>query len=167
MNLVLSVDPGLWKSGCALWDNRGMLLRAWTARHKKVKGQEGPVVWRKMALAIDADPTVLVMERMQVDGRTRGREKGLLELSGVVGALSLRFGEVEVVSYTPNQWKGNLPKTTMQARLQSKLLPEELAVVCPRATHDAWDAIGIGAYYFRTEGVNRWQRKTSSGRRKG
>jgi len=45
----------------------------------------------------------------------------------------------------------------MRARLKQRLTAEELKEIAKGATHDAWDAVGIGAYYFRKQGVARWQ----------
>jgi Holliday junction resolvasome RuvABC endonuclease subunit len=159
---VLSIDPGLRKCGCATWTAGGELIAAWTAR---CSGRtRGPEAWRAIARAVVAPPPrVVAIETMQVDGRTRGKEKGILELSGVVGVLTARFWDSEVAAYTPRQWKGNVPKEVMRARLRSRLTPAEMSRIDSRATHDAWDAIGIGAYYFRQQGESRWQRTIGRG----
>jgi len=146
--MVLSVDPGLWKTGCALWTEQGALIRGWTVKRPK-DGSDGADGWRRMALAIDVDsPAVLVLERMQVDGRTRGKERGMFDLCGVLGAVSMRYKNAQVVCYTPRQWKGTVPKKIMRGRIEGRLTEEERALVDPKATHDAWDAIGIGQHYF-------------------
>ncbi len=154
---VLSVDPGLWKTGCALWSSEGQLLRAWTQRQGKCS-EVGPTLWRRMALSIKEEPCVLVIEVMQVDGRTRGKEKDLFSLSGVIGAISVRFSSAKIVSYTPTQWKGSLPKDIMRERVKKRLTSAELTAIAPKATHDAWDAIGIGAKYWNELGHMRWKR---------
>ena len=97
---VLSVDPGLWKTGCALWSSEGQLLKAWTQRQGK-SSEVGPTLWRRMALSIKEEPCVLVIEVMQVDGRTRGKEKDLFSLSGVIGAISVRFSSAKIVPTPP------------------------------------------------------------------
>jgi hypothetical protein len=152
----LSVDPGLWKTGCATWTESGELISAWTARHKR---ETIPPVeaWRRMAQAVEVpeEPTVLVIEIMQVDGRTRGKEKGLFSLSGVIGALAMRFRDIPIISYTPREWKGSVPKALMKMRLEDGLTEAERARVCSKATHDAWDAVGIGAKHIR--GIRPWR----------
>ena len=100
---VLSVDPGLWKSGCAVWTSDGTLVRAWTQR-QPTSTQSGSSLWRRMALSIcEVEPAVVVLEVMQVDKRSRGKEKDLFALSGVVGAIAMRFPQAEIVAYTPVQ----------------------------------------------------------------
>lgn len=153
---VLSIDPGLWKSGCALWTADGRLKKAWTARHDQGKG---PEAWRSMASTIAeaaGRPTVVVCEVMQIDARSKGKEANLLQLSGVVGAVAMRFSKAKIVGYRPQQWKNTMPKRVSHARLKDRLSPAELASIEKRSTHDTWDAIGIGAYYFRTLGESRW-----------
>jgi hypothetical protein len=152
----LSIDPGVWKSGCALWSEGGELLRAWTARHRRGPMSE-PEAWRRMALAVEVEEplSALAVEVMQADGRTRGKERALFSVSGVVGSLATRFSPAPVSAYTPREWKGSVPKDVMQRRLAAKLTAAELSRVCARATHDAWDAIGIGARHMG--GVSRWR----------
>lgn len=101
-------------------------------------------------------PATVVCETMQIDARSRGKEHNLLQLSGVVGAVAMRFSNARIVGYTPQQWKSSVPKRVAHGRLKSRLTPTELASIEKRSTHDAWDAIGIGAYYFRTLGESRW-----------
>tara|TARA_Y100000310_G_scaffold343744_1_gene452814 strand:+ start:4197 stop:4541 length:345 start_codon:yes stop_codon:yes gene_type:complete len=111
-----------------------------------------------MALSIcEVEPVVVVLEVMQVDKRSRGKEKDLFALSGVVGAIAMRFPQAEIVAYTPVQWKGSVPKHVMQDRLSKRLTPTELEAIASRATHDAWDAIGIGAKYWSERGHTRWK----------
>ena len=158
---VLSVDPGLWKSGCAVWAEDGTLLSAWTEKH--AVGDGGPVTWRAMAQAIQRKTPsvkVVVCQVMQMDSRSKGKEKALLQLSGVVGAVAVAYSEAEVLAFAPREWKGSVPKHVCHKRLQERLTDSEMGRLSDKClTHDAWDAIGIGAYYFRTLGIPRWQLK--------
>ena len=158
LGTVLSIDPGLRKCGCALWSPDGTLLRAWTARARG--SSRGPAMWVKMVNAIKLSPdiSVLVVEQMQVYQDRKTNADDLLELTGVLGALSWRFKGAKLVGYKPAEWKKQAPKKVVHARLKARLSPEELKSVEKKATHDAWDAIGIGAYYFRKQGVDRWRR---------
>ena len=154
---VLSIDPGLWKTGCALWSGDGQRLRAWTQRQGKSQ-KKGPALWRRMALSIcEETPSVLAIEIMQVDKRSKGKERDLFSLSGVIGAVVMRFPDAKIVAYTPAQWKGSVPKHVMQARLEKRLTPEELKAICAKSTHDTWDAVGIGAKYWADQGHARWK----------
>lgn len=159
LGTVLSIDPGLRKCGCALWFPDGTLMRAWTARVKS--SGRGPEAWTAMveAVKISPDISVLVCEQMQVYNERRQNADDLLELTGVLGALAWRFKGAKKFGYKPAEWKGQLPKRVMKARLEDRLTSEELDRVAKKCTHDAWDAIGIGAYYFRKEGVERWQKR--------
>jgi len=115
-----------------------------------------------MAAAIAEEkcrPSTLVVEVMQVDRRTRGKEESLFALSGVVGAVVTLFPKAEVVSYRPSQWKGQAPKSVSKDRIKRRLTQKELLSVDRKATHDAWDAIGIGAYYLATQGHERWRKR--------
>jgi len=159
LGTVLSIDPGLRKCGCALWSPNGTLRRAWTARARG--SARGPMAWVKMvdAIKIAPDISVLVCEQMQVYSERRENADDLLELTGVLGALAWRFKGAEMRGFKPAEWKGQVPKHVMQARLKKRLTSAELKVMAKNCTHDAWDAIGIGAYHFRKEGVERWRQK--------
>lgn len=159
LGTVLSIDPGLRKCGCALWFPDGTLRRAWTAR--AAGSARGPAAWVKMVdgIKIAPDVSVLVCEQMQVYREQRTNADDLLELTGVLGALSWRFKGAELTGFKPAEWKGQVPKRVMRDRLKKRLTAEELLTVDGKCTHDTWDAIGIGAYYFRKKGVERWQRR--------
>jgi|TARA_R100001086_G_scaffold238196_1_gene162791 Holliday junction resolvasome RuvABC endonuclease subunit len=157
LGTVLSIDPGLRKCGCAIWTPDGTLLRAWTATSKG--GTRGPTAWVNMvdSIKVTQDISVLVCEQMQVYRDKTTNADDLLELTGVLGALTWRFKGAKLQGYKPAEWKKQTPKRVVHARLKSRLSDGELKCVQPKATHDAWDAIGIGAFYFRKQGVERWQ----------
>lgn len=152
---VISVDPGLRKCGVAYFTPSGAMTSALTVNNDpSVRDVRGPRAWAEMArntLKYRTSHDLLVIETMQVDARTRGKEKDLLEVQGVVGAIvgyALGMG-MTVISYTPRQWKGSLPKNVMHARFkQGVLSKKELGSIHSKATHDALDAIGIGLHYF-------------------
>ena len=158
LGTVLSIDPGLRKCGCALWYLDGTLRRAWTARAPAGTGR-GLEAWVKMVRAIKIAPDIntLVVEQMQVYRDKKTGADDLLELTGVLGSIAWRFSGAEKHGYKPAEWKGQVPKKVMRERLKQRLTKEELNNIQKGATHDAWDAIGIGAYYFREQGVERWQ----------
>jgi len=158
LGTVLSIDPGLRKCGCALWTADGRLLRAWTARARG--GARGPAAWVKMveAVKISPDISVLVCEQMQVYRDKTTNADDLLELTGVLGAFVWRFKGAKLKGYKPAEWKGQVPKEISRKRLRSRLTDKEKSNIASNATHDAWDAIGIGAYYFRKQGIDRWRR---------
>jgi hypothetical protein len=69
-----------------------------------------------------------------------------------------RFKGAKIKGYRPAEWKGQVPKHISRKRLEARLTDKEKDKVAKNATHDAWDAIGIGAYYFRKQGIDRWRR---------
>jgi len=158
--MILAIDPGLYKCGVAAFSPGGILYYAATVKRKReIRAFHGEALgWATMAHAISPelnpwDVASLVIERMQVDARTLGKTRALLELSGVVGAISYRFRTSEIVSPTPREWKGSIPKDVMKARLKETLSPRELETVRKGATHDTWDAIGLGLWYLKLKRI--------------
>ncbi len=161
--MVLSVDPGVRKSGVALWTPGGVLKMARLVE-SAVKEGDG-AIWSDMADQIrDAlrfeEVTELVIEKPQVYPRETCDPNDLINLTGTVGAVVHEFaacGEVKV--YLPREWKGQVPKPERAAepyiiaeRLKKALTPDELATVkLPKAAAkcwDVWDAVGIGFHYL-------------------
>ena len=149
---LLSIDPGLSKCGVAYFDRAGRLVRAYCARRPRdCESPRGPIAWGYMAKAIDFENVgALVIEQMQVDTRTRGKERDLLEVCGVVGVLIgvATAARIPVHAYKPRTWKGNTPKTVTQARALDALTKEEKARINPNATHDTYDAIALGQFHM-------------------
>jgi len=94
--------------------------------------------------------TILVVETMQVDARSHNKVADLLEVQGVVGTLVGLASSVDMftVAYPPRQWKGSVSKMVTKRRVLDDLLLEERNAIHPRATHDTFDAIGIGLYHL-------------------
>jgi len=89
-------------------------------------------------------PDVLIIETMQNDGRVI---TDALDVQIICGMIIGR-AQCEVITYTPRVWKGQTPKAATIARIKRDLSPQELLTISPKATHDAYDAIGIGRFYF-------------------
>lgn len=79
-------------------------------------------------------------------------QNDLIDLAAVVGATCARFPGAEHVVYWPAEWKGQVPKDIVHARMWKRLTPAEVAVV-PRAArgkvrasllHNMYDGISIG-----------------------
>jgi hypothetical protein len=159
--MILSFDPGLRKAGCALWDFDGNLVRAWTVRQRNRKLTDLPA-WTRLVgqIKLESPVKVLVSEMAQIYARNRRTNpEGLLQITGVIGALAWRFRDAELYCYRPREWKGQIPKGVMQARLESALSREELGRVEKGATHDTWDAIGIGVFHLRKWGIGKWDER--------
>jgi hypothetical protein len=123
---MIAIDPGGTK-GCAVAHFAGGALDAvltgcttpWATR------------WR---------PALVIVERPQVDGRTRGRERGVLDvawngalLAGYVAGVSR--AHLRVVE--PGVWKGAVAKPVHHKRLWAVLHPAERAVLGGAATERA------------------------------
>lgn len=157
-----SIDPGLNHTAWAVWDD-GRLSAAGLTRidWSRYPGMERAEKWRLMGLAVGKvipPDGFLVCEIPQV--YTRERSKGdpndLIDLAGVVGAITQHSTSVEW-SPVPRDWKGQIPKNVTELRVKSALGPDELAVIDPRIPasllHNTYDAIHLGLVYLRREGL--------------
>jgi hypothetical protein len=107
-----------------------------------------------MALAtqkiINETPTVIIHEMMTF---RPSQQYAVGDLFQVIGALSwtlaiLSGPETKIISYTPQEWKGSLPKNITQRRAKAALSVVELAD-SDKWNHDTWDAVAIGLHYFK------------------
>lgn len=160
MNL-LAVDPGLNKAGVALFSD-GRLVLARTARRPKGSLKTGPAAWVEMAHAITRDRgdytghkvDALVAETMKVYQGQPGAAD-LLQLNGVVGAVAadLWWSGTLTVGAPANIWTKGVPKQIRNARAFEALTHEERLAVDGNSTHDAWDAVSLGLWYLKKEGL--------------
>jgi hypothetical protein len=146
--VILAIDPGVQKCGAALLDEgRGAtLLFAAYVPHTAV---------RDWALsASQGEELRLVVEMPKIypgSGQQKGDLNDLLDLAAVVGYLESEFRDSERVY--PAQWKGQVPKKIMTARILNKLSPvEQLAVfecgAVKSKLHNVIDAVGIGLWHL-------------------
>lgn len=146
--MLLSVDPGKHKHGCALWEN-GELVRAWWT------GSNTSIVDEIKEICPVQCITKVAIEIMQIYAGT-GVKKGndLLAVNFSGGRLvgELRGHLDEVVTYLPRQWKGQVPKDVMNRRIIKTLSIEERTRVslptAKSAQHNVWDGAGIGLKYW-------------------
>ena len=144
--MIIAIDAGVRKCGVAMFSEDGVLLGAYTVRNPE-RILRGVVAWRSMVDAVYSTimaPDLLVIETMQSDGRVI---TDALDVQLVAGMIIGR-SSCAVITYTPRQWKGQVPKSATIARIKQDLTPAELRQIDKKATHDAFDAIGIGRYYF-------------------
>jgi hypothetical protein len=157
MSWVLSVDPGLRHCGVALFGDQQL---RWAALIKSPeKTVRGPAAWLAMAKAVLArllnlpKPDVLVVEVPQVYSwrGQKGDQADLIELAGVDGALVGTIEHKTGISYLPRQWKGQVPKEVMNARVEAKLSEVEkgrIEACAPSLRHNVLDGVGIGLKYL-------------------
>lgn len=171
--VVLSVDPGKKKVGWCL----GLATRALAPEHAGTyihtsegrKAQEGYRLATEVGLTLveqhirpvvsairEQEPVarlLICMERMQIDGRTAGKEADLLDvaLSGQAIASSSvslpGFDSVWIWSPTPMEWKGQLPKKISHERTVRDL-KANLPYV-DKLGHDALDAAALWLWAVR------------------
>jgi hypothetical protein len=158
MAVIIAVDPGKNKLGLAiLIDGKPALVETVIGlsppgRETDRDGYRGAyyaaqAVALRVESALEQQPSshiVLVIERMQVDSRTGGKEADLLDVATTGGAVAVLLLSavarrrlcLQIWSPTPMLWKKQLPKAVMQERLKNKYGIDKLG-------HDAWDALGI------------------------
>lgn len=170
--LTLSIDAGLDGLGAALFEDRE-LLQAWYSpgepRGRDALGQlkRGPAVWRGLARSLawlndDArtKPDRVVIETMKVYAGRNGYGKDpsdVLELQGVCGALSVTFEHAGIVGVLARDWKGQVKKPIMLARIEGWISKRGWSerVIVPSAAklvHNAIDATGLGMVALGLEG---------------
>lgn len=99
---------------------------------------------------------LLVIERPH-EGQTRARKRDVITLAGRMGELKALSQARSIVEVLPVQWRGgNVPKDIMTARIKARwMTPEDHAALELSASHrhDVVDAIGIGIWWCRVQGV--------------
>lgn len=173
---TLAIDPGLSGLGVALFED-AELVQAWYSPGPSRKrpggfGRDGagnllrgPRVWRDVANSIawlndDAKtrPDRLIVETMKVyTGRAGGSKDAndLLELQGVLGCVVATFPYARVAGLVARDWKGQVPKPVMLARIQAWINARawgDRVVEAGALTHNAIDAAGLGMVALRLEG---------------
>lgn len=166
---LLSLDPSIRRSGVALFRD-GELVATSVIKMNGTGGigqrcldmSHSIVDW---VAGLNARPRVIAIEWPQIyrGTKSKGDPNDLPGLAGVAmavaGVLSIalaaRQEKLDVLSYTPAEWTGQLPKSTTSdgvkfspraKRIASHLTDAELLVWDSTRSHDAVDAIGIGLH---------------------
>lgn len=157
---VIAFDPALRCSGVAVFED-SRLVAAYSrrpARRSEVAQGRGAPAWGAVAEdlwreLVDADrlPHVVVIEQQVVYPHAKSDPNDILQVAGVAGALAGVAASLgaRVVGVDPAAWKGQAPKHVIAARSREALSGPELARVDVHATLDAWDAIGLGLWWWR------------------
>ena len=156
--MLISIDPGVHHCGVALWED-GELVYAWLAGSKKAKKGS---TWRDTVRAVELGVlevvpqldyvTELAIEKPNANHRNKkGDPQNIVNLAFVAGAVSAAFADSleSSVEYLPSDWKKTVPKPVMKKRIEKRLRGDEPSRIAKRATHDVFDAIGIGLKYLR------------------
>lgn len=163
--VLICLDPGVKAAGVAIYEDNE-LSRAFLASGSGWQ-DTAQTAWE---LILDGYPfglrglnPELAIEIPQVYEKRKTDPNDLISLALMAGAFAGRA--VEVTTYLPRIWKGQVPKHIMTRRIKKKLSPEEMTrVELPSARslqHNVWDAVGIGQYHLRAA------RRISAGNTKG
>lgn len=176
-HLLIAFDLGKWKVGVAVFlcpgeggPESGRLVGA------EVIHIEGEWSAEKMSDAVHDSlsklleftgfmPTSMVCEWPKKYATARKFHKDLDTLYDVGHAIVRRFDSSWADTYTPSEWKGNVPKKAHKRRLVRELTLQEKAslqnhvaaskkltkeeaqeYLDKEESHDLWDAIGIGLF---------------------
>jgi len=154
--MLLAIDPGLEGTGWAVFRHSTPVKCGIETASRRYKWFEKLHYYCEFMerLAVKVRATECVLERpvfMQSSGgMVTAKSDSLVKLAMLVGALYTRMPPLvkRCTLVTPNQWKGQLPKTIAIDRIQMRLDSRTLTALEPSdpeasATHD-WDALGIG-----------------------
>lgn len=162
--MILSIDPGLYACGAAVFNDANDLLWAGLIKNGIDAYLNGSTyhssIWNTMVDAVAAKmralhyiPEQLAVELPQiyVASRSKGDPNDLIVLAGLVGALTSWF-QGTVFLYQPHTWKGTVPKKIMCARILKHLKPEELIKIekAPESLwHNTVDGVGVGLHHLK------------------
>jgi hypothetical protein len=162
--ITVAIDPGIRGCGVAIF--RGQTLdRAAYVKNSALKGNltaecvaMAKAVQRYVMPTYADRPDALVFEwpRTYLPGKQSGAQSDLLALAGVDAAIATALTEAgdrlaPVVTFHPEEWKGQLDKKVMNARVKGRLSEAERATItCKPASmlHNVLDSIGIGLKYL-------------------
>ena len=157
---MIAIDPGLRGCGVAAFNHlvpdKRLVYATWV-QNPIVIGR-GPHVWRPMADAVFKElkhlpapylSKVCVEMPKVYPGMPKTDINDLLDLAGVLGAIVSHPWALGVVEwFYPQDWKGQVPKATMNARVKERLTAEERQAIFSVGAkdHNTLDAIGIGLH---------------------
>ena len=166
---VIAIDPGLTGTGWALWHAESDSLLPKEAHLPIACGtcrapKEGSLAQRSEALWVKlfeqltdkksylpfgwrSDPTFVFIEIPQHFGSSaRGiaaQSGGIYDLTFLVGYLAAKFVGCSVITFTPNEWKGQLPKDVVERRVR-RIIGDRFDGLGVKS--HAVDAVGLGLF---------------------
>lgn len=145
------MDPGLRGCGVALFRDEELEQAVYVEGNGSAQRAEA---WVQMVSAVRefvgtrrVERLVVELPQVYVAVRTKGDPNDLVQLGAVVGALCLAFQEATQHVFLPAEWKGQVPKEIVHARVASRLsAAEQGRITCRRKSllHNVLDAVGIG-----------------------
>lgn len=129
--IILGLDPSVNNVGLALLNSDTGDCQTWTFHPKRTKEtpmtQVGAQLARFIFLSVlqgKIRPDLVVAEYPQWEGSERGliaaQQGYTLDLAFIVGYAVATLGLVptKIMTPTPMEWKGNMPKTAVKARFE-------------------------------------------------
>lgn len=180
MTWLLSVDPGVRRCGCALWEGpelRAAALvdvdprnkRSWYHAVHDLSYAIRRWSWKRLPAVLHLVNRLVVEMPQTYGGRAeRGDANDLIMLAYSVGQIVARSPADEMLLVHPREWKGSVPKSTSKAeyerngyvielRARRELGAEVSRVDLPptawRTKLDVWDAVGIGLWDLKKRGI--------------
>lgn len=146
MGTVVGIDPGCTALGWAVFYDG--ILRAC--------GLCSGNTWQETTAKlprINHRPLTVVVEHPQYYPRSKVDPNSLIKLAFTVGAAVRHFDPTHVVTPTPREWKGQVPKEIHNARVLARLSQEEMrvfkATICGHSLlHNVVDAIGVALWHL-------------------
>ena len=159
---VVSVDPGKWLCGVAVWRGRlkdkveDNLLWAGLVETQE---PEPMARWCDLGMRVRqelykqvAGADLLVMEQMQVYAADGARKAdALLDLAGVAGAVAAKVNAGYGCLVLPSVWKGQISRERLTERERMKWPPGDKRLALPRSKHtqsDVFAAISLGRWWW-------------------
>ena len=160
---VVTLDPGLGGTGWAYWDYQHNQERAPSAVgivRDKIKNDTLAARCEALASSLvftlnnfdrlipaSRSSTAVIIEFPQHMASAAGiaaQAGSVYKLTFLCGYLACSLQPCDVHVVTPQEWKGQLPKTIIQSRLE-RVLGKKTCRDLGIKTH-AWDAVGIGLW---------------------
>jgi len=174
---ILSVDPGIQKSGWAIFvDNlltacgvarfqisikNDKLFKEDTKRLLAIRQITAKIAaaWEQV-MGVMVQPNKMIIEQPEIYNHAsrKGDPNDLMPLAILGGVLWERMAPNQIIFVKPKLWKGQVPKEVMTKRTHAELSQREQNIAIdsfrdlPKdAYHDGYDAIGIGRWYIKKE----------------
>lgn len=152
---LMSVDPGVWLCGWALWDaTTGELRDAGLARTPDGFSKEQALKYLCAQLIVNDARLIIEKPQVYARSKSKGDPNDLIDVAVVVGGLVSQWPAVDTAVYLPRAWKGTVKKEVMVRRIRDKWVTAEECkrVQLPKEKelrHNVWDAVGLGAFHLR------------------
>jgi hypothetical protein len=154
-DLLLAIDPGLRGCGVALFRDGELEQAVYVEGHNHA---QRAACWLAMVGAVDdfvgrrtVGQLVLELPQVYTAAKSKGDNNDLIQLAAVCGGLSHTFRTAEQRVYLPAEWKGQVPKEIVHARIMTRLKPHEKAAISCRKQsllHNVLDGTGLGLKFL-------------------